>query len=249
MEKWRTLLRSLNPRIDLRESFYPEQLEPRHPALLTSGSLLATGLVAARLLNIIAMRGGTRMKPTWTHRMCALLEDALLPEARVHCDDEVARILEWLEGRAETQSTDPDDLDQNLPSATPELDIMFAAALESRISVAQFALGEHFDLQLEYYDEKSKSWPRIRVTPQDILHTPAENPDDQPSFWLLVNDSNDQPITISFQSIRWLMPVTRHTTDPEPTAKSADPPAPKAPKAPKPGRLLTFPGSPRPNKQ
>lgn len=243
MEKWRQHLRSLNPRIDLRETFYPEQLEPRHPALLSSGSLLATSLVALRLLNIIATRGGTRMKPTWTHRLCGLLEDALLPEAIVHCDDEVARILDWLEGRAETLPPDTDQLDQNLPSPTPELDIMFAAELESRISVAQFALTEHFDLQLEYYDEKSKSWPRLRVTPLDILRTPADAPDDQPAILLLVSNSDAQQLTIPFQSIRWLMPVTRNTTDPEPH------PEPTVPKDPSPGRLLSFPGSPRPNKQ
>lgn len=240
MEKWHQYFQNLRPRIDLRKNFYPEQLEPRRPALLSSGSLLATCLISARLLHTIAQRGGTRIKPTWTRKMCTLFEDALLPEAVVHCDEEVTRILEWLEGRAETLPPDQLEPETCYDATAPELDIMFAAELESRLSVVHFALAEDFDLQLEYYDEQTDSWPRLRATPLEIHHINPENtpdadaPANNQSILLSLLTSEQQSCTIPLKSIRWLMPVTRQTPEPE------KPAPPKTPRQ-NPGRLLNFP--------
>ncbi|MBA2663419.1 MAG: hypothetical protein H0U74_14115 [Bradymonadaceae bacterium] len=226
MDRWQQHLRSLDPRADLRESFYPELVDDYRPALLNAGSLLTACLVGARLLDVVAMRGGTRIKPTIVKKLRAVIEAALSPEVVHHCDEESARILLWLDGRAETLQRDDDA--PAITSDTPELDMMFAADLESRISVARFALRESFDLELEYYDPISDSWPRLRATPIDIRTPDGADPDDEDELELVIAVDHEKSLAIAIKTLRWLMPVNRRFEhNHEPTSRK--------------GRLLSFP--------
>ncbi|MFU8804753.1 MAG: hypothetical protein ACNA8W_13140 [Bradymonadaceae bacterium] len=218
MEKWRSFLKTQGPRRDLQQSFFPEQNEDYRPALINTNATLNAVLVAARLLHVVATRGGTRVKPALIEKVIRTLENCLPAEAVHHTEDEVTRILAWLDGISDTVPITP------VRSSTPELDMMYAADLESRISVAEFALREGFDLELEYYDGDCEIWPRLRAAPVEILEELA----DEEGPCLVVLDESDQRHEIPIQALRWLMPVTKVVREQPPESNK--------------GRLLQFPG-------
>ncbi len=203
--EWREFLSGRRPREDLYETFPPDNRSDYEPTLLNNGSVLAAARVAARLLFVVAKRGGSRLDPAPLERLIDLLDEALPETAAPHCDEEAARILDWLE-TAETLP--PEERDhERLP---PELDLMLGADIESRISVAEFAIDQDHDLELEYFDEETNTWPRVRCEPQAV-HQPGEA-FDQPM--IEAKGSDEQTLHLPVRSIRWLMPVRK---TPEPT--------------------------------
>lgn len=198
---WREFLTALRPREDLYEDFPPEMRTDYQPALLNEGSLLAAARVAARLLFIVAKRGGSRVSPAALEKLIGILDEALPDTAPPHCDDEAARVLDWIE-TAETAP--PEERDQS--SLPPELDLMLAADIESRISVAQFAIDEDYDLELEYYEEANSTWPRFRCRPLDIE---TDEDDDSQLDPMLRVERDGREIQLPIKTIRWLMPVQK----------------------------------------
>jgi hypothetical protein len=208
MERWRSWFRNHPPRPDLDQPHYSEHNDDYRPALLNTHGKLSAALVAARLLEVLAFRGGTRVKPSLLSQLIELLSISLPVESVQHADEEVTRILSWIEHPQTFEKIDPGQD----ASQTPELDMMYAADIESRLSVARFALSEGFDLELEYYDDGRQSWPRLRGTPVEILDADDERP------LLAILDEGDRHWEIAVQSLRWLMPVTRRSRHHRPSA-------------------------------
>lgn len=217
---WKEFLPGRKPREDISEPLAVDGLEVEHPALLTDNAVLSAAAVASRVLEILAFRGGTRIKPSSAEKLRRLVWRALPESAANLCDDEASRVLRWLtEGRA--YEAEPD-----AHTATPEVDIMFEADIQSRISVAQFALDEGYDLELEYLDARENIWPRIRCTPVELFTLEDDAGEEQPA---LAVESDFGELDIPIHHIRWLMPVSSHQhRRPEGTKKPA-------------GKLLNFP--------
>lgn len=221
---WKDFLPGRKPRDEISEPFAADAFDVEHPALLTDNSVLSAAAVAARVLEILAFRGGTRIKPSAAEKLRRLVWRALPKSAANLCDDEASRVLRWLtEGEAY-------ELDADAHTDTPEVDIMFEADIESRISVAQFALDEGYDLELEYLDTREKIWPRIRCTPLELISLEADDDanEEQAEPALLV-DSDFGELDIPIHHIRWLMPVSSHRHR---RAEGTKKPA---------GKLLSFP--------
>lgn len=201
---WKDFLPGLAPRADLDEPFAADSYEVDKPALLTNNPVLTAAAVGSRLLEILALRGATRVKPSSAEKLRRLVWRAL-PEPAAHlCDDEAARILRWL-----TEPTPAAEREGQggEPSETPEVDIMFDADIESRISVAEFAIDEDYDLELEYLDTQAHIWPRIRCTPVEVTtHEPADATGEP----ILRVESDFGELEIPIHQIRWLMPVSSH---------------------------------------
>jgi|SRR5690554_3701558 len=140
MESWRRFLRHLAPRPDAPQPFYPERVEPSAPALLNTMDMLSAAYVGGRLVQAIALRGGTRQKPSAAEGLLRRLSRALPEEVIHHCEAEAERILEWLH-EAETLPEPPSP-------QHPELDLMLASDIESRLQVARQALEQGLDLEL-----------------------------------------------------------------------------------------------------
>lgn len=237
---WRDFLDGWHPRGDVYDDFPPEHLDDLQPALLNETGLLTAAGVAARVLEIVAQRGGTRLDASQFSRLLRRVQDVLPESARNHCDDEAARILQWLE----TAEKREDDLaDSGLP---PELDVMMASDVESRVSVVQFALAEDYDLELEYFDEERQVWPRIYCTPVSLLgledvdeerfEDDGETDDDEQTEdeetaeeaeltdIELVIEHAGRTQHLPIQTIRWLMPVSpRETTQVAPDDEENEP--------------------------
>lgn len=216
---WRDFLTGLRPREDLYETFPPDNRTDHEPTMINDGSMLTAARVAARLLFLVAKRGGSRIDPEPLEKLIDLLDQALPETAPPHCDDEAARILDWLES---ADTIPPDERDhERMP---PELDLMLGADIESRISVAEFAIDEKHDLELEYFDESSNTWPRVRAEPVAV-----HRPDDESDEPTLEVERHDETLELPIRTIRWLMPVRQ-------TPEAAVPPAHEQM-----GELLDFP--------
>jgi hypothetical protein len=224
---WKEFLPGRKPRVDLSEPFAAESFDIDHPALLNQQPVVIAAAVAARLLEIVAMRGGTRVKPSAAEKLRRVLWRALPEPAANLCDDEASRILRWL--------ADPDTYEAKASETddTPEIDIILEADIESRISVAQLAIDEGYDLELEYLDPDENVWPRIRCTPLELVGVGADEQADedepeekQPE---LRADSDFGELDIPIRHIRWLMPVSSHRHQ---RAEGKEKPA---------GKLLSFP--------
>ncbi len=214
---WKDFLAGLAPRDDLSEPFAAESFDPDNPALLSNIPVLTAAAVGARLLEILALRGATRIKPSSAEKLRRIVWRALPQPAAHLCDDEAARVLRWLsEARPASEST------EESVTETPEVDIMFDADIQSRISVANFALEDDYDLELEYLDTQAHIWPRIRCTPVEV----GAGEDGEP---ILVVESDFGQIDIPIHQIRWLMPVSSHKHR---RARDTEKPA---------GKLLSFP--------
>ena len=192
MIHWSDLLRGIGQRADLQEAFAPDLTDTHQPALLNTMPTLNAAFVAARVLYVISKRGGTKVKSPHLERLTAILEKALPEEVQHHCDEEARRILDWLEFPPTPKKDDE----------IPELEVMHAGDIASRVATTDYALQEGYDLELEYYDPERKIWPRLRATPLRIEH-----PEDEPSFVVVEHASGKAEIT--FENIRWLMPVRR----------------------------------------
>ncbi|MFW5968784.1 MAG: hypothetical protein ACOCV2_14765 [Persicimonas sp.] len=209
---WNEFLTGLAPREDLPEAFGAESLEVEQPALLNKMSLLTTASVAARLLEVVAFRGGTRLKPSNIERLRRVVEKAL-PESAVNlCEDEAARVLRWLTEARPYKGEQPP---QAGGQEDPEVDIVFEADIASRVSVAEFAIEEGYDLELEYLDAEQDIWPRVRCTPISIGPADDEPADDdessdEPEVPVLQVESDYGELTIPLDHVRWLMPVSSH---------------------------------------
>lgn len=198
---WRDFLTGRRPREDLYDTFPPENRSDHQPALLNAAEVVAAARVAARLLHVIAKRGGTRVDSEALEQLIGSLDEVLPDGSSPLCDDEAARILDWLET---AEQMPPDERDHE--ALPPELDLMLESDIESRVSVAEFAIEEDYDLDLEYFDEESSTWPRFRCRPVELL----ESDDDELDPTLRVErrgDERDLPV----RNIRWLMPVQRQS--------------------------------------
>lgn len=245
---WQQFLDGWHPRGDLYDDFPPRHLDDLQPALLNETGLLNAVAVAARVLEIVAQRGGTRLDSGHFTSLLSRVRDVLPTSAKNHCDEEAKRILQWLET---ADRVDEENLaDSGLP---PELDVMMASDIESRVSVARFAIDEDYALELEYFDEERQVWPRVYCTPvaiHGLEEAPSDNGGEQgksePSDdgeaddedraledVELVVDQAGQTRHISVQSIRWLMPVNQRQTRSS-TIDEED--------APEPADVLDFPG-------
>ncbi|MGM0556138.1 MAG: hypothetical protein ACQEVA_07150 [Myxococcota bacterium] len=195
MTDWSDLLRGLTPRADLHADFPAVKLDQDQPVWISREEILAAAVIAARVLEVVAMRGGTRLGASAFESLRKTVARGLDKSARNLCDDEARRVLRWLE------EAEPVD-DAQLEDGPPEVDVMYASDLESRASVANFAIDEGYDLEMEYFDADREIWPRIRCTP------------------LAVHRLDDEEISLRFEArhgerevalrrVRWLMPVTR----------------------------------------
>jgi hypothetical protein len=212
MQRWRRFLKSWGPRPESTAPFYPDQVEPEHPVLLNRTPLLAAGFVAARLLHAIALRGGSPVRPATLERLENLLAHGLSEEALHHCQAEAEAILAWLE------SPPPLEAPPETQGPATDLDLMVAADLQSRLSVARFALEEGYDLELEYYDEDRRIWPRIKAPLLEI-----EDPEAADFQTALLLQDRNGAFSVPLKFVRWLMPVAPEPDDPDaPTAPGAE---------------------------
>lgn len=197
MDRWRTILRRFGPRSDAERDFYPDRLDAEQPVLINTMGPVAAAFVGARVLRAIAARGGTLVRLSMLEKLEQLASRGLSQEAIHHCEAEAERVLEWLDRAPPSGETDVEGT-----SKTPELDVMMAADLESRLSVATFALDEGYDLELEYFDEDDERWPRIRAGLEAIEE--AEAADFHTALRLRTAHG---PLTVHLKHVRWLMPV------------------------------------------
>ncbi len=195
MERWRKILSRWGPREDVGDEFYPDGLDVERPVLINTMGPLAAALVAARLLRAVVARGGSVVAPSAVKKLEALLSRGMSQDVVHHCQAEAERILDWIDRCPSTEESAGD--------ADSDLGLMMAADLQSRLSVAHFALEEGYDLELEYYDESSRSWPRIRACLQGI--DGAESADFDTC--LRLRDSTGE-FLVPLKYVRWLMPVS-----------------------------------------
>ncbi|TXD34735.1 hypothetical protein FRC98_18050 [Lujinxingia vulgaris] len=195
MESWRRFLRHLAPRPDAQQPFYPERVEPVGPALLPTMDLLSAAYVGGRLIEALALRGGTRVRAGAAGALLKRLSRALPEEVVNHCEAEAERALAWLH-EAETLPEPPSP-------RHPELDLMLSSDVKSRLEVAQRALEEGQGLELERYDAEQHLWFRHRATPLELIDASAG---DMQSA-LRLRDERGDVLEIPLKAIRWLMPV------------------------------------------
>jgi len=191
---WSQFFRGVGKRTDLGESWYPDLVDTHEPALLNKMPALAAAAVAGRLLKVLADKGATRVKPSAVHGLLEVLEHALPEDVRNHADDEVTRIIHWL--RFPPEPRDPEDED-------PQMRLMHEGDVESRIVMAEYALENDLDLELEYWSPDRKIWPHRRARPVRVER--GETVDDA----YLVIEHQYGNSEIAFVDVRWLMPVER----------------------------------------
>lgn len=192
------------PRPDLNDTFPARLAEPTGPALLGEMDGIAPLLVSARLLQLVARRGGSRVRISEIEHAIGHLERAVPPEVRAHCSDEARRVARWIE--------DPPPAADSAQAAEPggetprdDTEILRDGDVRSRLAVARWALEHELDLEIEWYDEDRDVWPRDRVTPVEVC-------DDAGEETVTVQTNGDQ-YDISVIQVRWLMPVERLTSD------------------------------------
>ncbi|RVU45875.1 hypothetical protein EA187_08945 [Lujinxingia sediminis] len=225
MESWRRYLRHLAPRPDAQQPFYPERVEPEGQALLTTMDLLSAAYVGGRLIEALALRGGTRVRAGAAGALLKRVSRALPEEVVNHCEAEAERALLWLH-EAETLPEPPSP-------QHPELDLMLSSDIESRLQVARRALNEGQGLELERYDAEEHRWYRHRATPLALIDASAGDLQSA----LRLRDERGDILEIPLKAIRWLMPVSPlNTADEEANdgAKTGEP-------SKEGGELLNFP--------
>jgi len=191
---WTKFFKGIGKRRDLSESFYPDMVDTHEPALLNQMPALTAAAVGARLMKVLADKGATRVKPSAVKSLLEVLEHALPEDVRHHADDEVVRIINWLQFPPEP--VDPEDQD-------PQKRIMHEGDVETRIATAEYALQNDFDLELEYWSPDRKIWPHRRARPIRVER--GETVDDA----YLVIEHPFGRSEIAFVDVRWLMPVER----------------------------------------
>lgn len=217
MERWRKILRRWAPRDDMDREFYADHEEIEQPVLVNTMGPMAAAMVAARLLRAVVVRRGSLIRPSAVEKLEQLLGRGLPDEVVHHCEAEAERILEWIERRPTVGEPAPEGA-----GGEPDFDVMVKADLESRLSVAIFALDEGYDLELEYFDEETSSWPRTRAQLLDIADPEAA---DFQTTLQLRDQRGDFEISVKY--VRWLMPI---------------PPRPESDDGEQGGEVLQFPG-------
>ncbi|TXD41629.1 hypothetical protein FRC96_03955 [Lujinxingia vulgaris] len=225
MESWRRYLRHLAPRPDAQQPFYPERVEPVGPALLPTMDLLSAAYVGGRLIEALALRGGTRVRAGAAGALLKRLSRALPEEVVNHCEAEAERALSWLH-EAETLPEPPSP-------QHPELDLMLSSDVKSRLEVAQRALEEGQGLELERYDAEQHLWFRHRATPLELIDAGAGDLQSA----LRLRDERGDTLEVPLKAIRWLMPVALSSKTKDAATKGAT--SSEAP--PQGGELLSFP--------
>lgn len=196
MSDWSELMRGLAPREDLHADFPAANFDQDQPIWLSREDVLNGAIIAARVMEIIAARGGSRVGSSVFRTLRKTVENGVDDSARHLCDDEARRVLRWLEA-AEPAS-------DSVEEGPPEVDVMYASDLKSRASVAAFAIDEGYDLEMEYFDDARETWPRIRCTPLAVRY---ENDEDEELALRFEGRHGDQEVPL--RQVRWLMPVTR----------------------------------------
>jgi hypothetical protein len=199
MSDWSDFLLGLAARADLHADFPAVNFDQDQPVWLSREEILTAAVIAARVLEVVAKRGGTRLGSTAFESLRKTVARGLDTSARNLCDDEARRVLRWLE---EAEPAAEDQLE-----GPPEVDVMYASDLESRVSVARFALEEGYDLEMEYYDADRETWPRVRCTPVAVRN--LENPKEEVSLRF---EGQHGEREVALRQVRWLMPVTRRST-------------------------------------
>ena len=198
---WREVLQGLGPRRDLGENWPAALAEALAPALLPGGQAVVAVRVAARVMLVIAQRGGTRVRVSALERAISVLNKSLPEEVQRHADDEAARALRWLEERPAPE--------QGAAAPLPELRIMEQADVGVRREIAALAIAEGLDLEMEYHDEEAERWPRRRVMPLEVTEAEALRFLAQPG---------EEAEEVALRRIRWLMPVQPLPPPPMPQA-------------------------------
>jgi hypothetical protein len=202
---WSEYLQEIEGRDDLDSPFPVDKFEKLEPALITTASLLAGTFAAAKVLQVVARRGGTRFSPEIFTKLSDLVASSVPDGVKNLAEDEAGQILDWLENARYIARRGDEPPTGNLSGESDEVEIVFDADIQSRISVVEFALREDFDLELEYYDRQMEMWPRLRGTPVE-LNTFEDS--DQTQHHLKL-DVGERTYDIQVRYIRWLMPVSR----------------------------------------
>lgn len=190
MTEFRNFFHGTAPRADVNDDFPPNMAEPESPALVSGAAALSALAVAARLLDVLARRGATRIKSSDVEHLLDVARRALGDGSSALCDDEVLRILNWLENPPhDTQAAE-----------IPELAVMHEADVADRIAALEYAQSQGLDVELQYYDLHRKTWPRTYGTVVRV-----QNIDDVPVLFL---DQDGIVIEIECEQIRWVMPVS-----------------------------------------
>ena len=197
------------PREDIDETFPARLVEPLGPALLGTMRHIAPLLVSAELLDRVVRRGGTRIRPSELHEAMEILRRAVSEDVQAHCRDEAQRIAEWIEHPAAPAPT---------PGPGDDLSLMHEADIRSRISVAHWAMANELDLELEWYHEETKTWPRGRGTPLRLETVEGDE--------CLVIRTPIGEVTIPVVNLRWLMPVEPREAHVAPQARVLQFPGP-----------------------
>ena len=192
--KLQDLLRGRAPREDLQAPFPPLLVDPTGPALLTEMPAISAALVAAHLLRVTAMRGGTRIQPSSLETLIRQLERSVTDDVRAHAREEALRTADWIDN-----APAPDEVDVAPPR--DELEHMRRSDTDSRLQVARWAYDHELDLEMEWYDADADAWPRGRVHVVDV-DADAERP-------ALVIEHRGREERVDIVDIRLLMPVER----------------------------------------
>lgn len=202
MERWDDFLPQHGPRQPLQAPEGLQKLEPLGPAIFQGSAELHTVWIALRLLQVLTQRQGAACSPQVLQTMLTRHERALEPQAQHLADEEVRRILRWLQA-----PSSPDQAPAHSPH--PELEWM-SQDLEARQEIFSLAISRQQDLELEYYDIDQDLWPRLRLRPVSLLTEP------EPTMTFL---ERDQPLHIPVKHVRWLVPVHRPKAQPAPKAR------------------------------
>ena len=187
---WDDLLSGHAPRSERDAAFPPDLLEDESPVLLSRMVDLVAASVAARVLEVVAARGGAHHTPADFAALRSRLTRALPEHAAHHADAEARRVLEWLTDSAPPSPPSP---------ATRQLEAMDHADLDSRAQLVRYAMDAELELELEFHVPHDGTWERLRGAPEELIEG------DEPSLVLRLR--GDRAREVELRDVRWLMPV------------------------------------------
>lgn len=199
---WIDFFAGWRPRDDRAAPLIVEREEEASPTLLQGAGLISTALIAARTLQGVARRGGSRVRDTQLDRLATLLERALPEHLRPLIDDEIERTLAWL-SRAERLP--PESLDPLLAAGAEPIEalrLMADADVDSRVALVQDAIAHGMELDLEYYVPDDDTWHRVRAM---ALAVEPERDDGLGPLIRLRGPRGE--LAISARQVRWVMVV------------------------------------------
>jgi hypothetical protein len=187
---WDGLLSGHAPRDERDAAFPPDLLEDESPILLSRMGDLVAAAVAARVLEVVARRGGAHHTPSDFGALRARLTRALPEHASRHADAEARRVLEWLTDAAPPSPPSP---------ATRQLEVMDRADVDSRAQLVRYAMDASLELELELHVPHDGTWERLRGAPEELIEGA------EPSVVLRLR--GDRAREVELRDVRWLMPV------------------------------------------